>query len=107
MNWTSVLSQIFFCVLVTSAAGSVMLVIWFFCSLFLRKWNPDLVYYMLRWVVIMFLLPITYVAIIVKCNHSYVFEINGGPRKLYVLDTNTAMYQGLILLWILSAFVVL
>ena len=107
MNWTSVLSQIFFCVLVTSAAGSVMLVIWFFCSLFLRKWNPDLVYYMLRWVVIMFLLPITYVAIIVKCNHSYVFEINGGPRKLYVLDTNTTMYQGLILLWVLSAFVVL
>ncbi len=102
MNWTSILSQIFFCVLVTTATGSVMLVIWFFCSLFLRKWNPDLVYYMLRWVVIMFLLPITYVAIMQNYNRSYVREVNGVPRMMYVLNTNTDVYHGIAILWILT-----
>ena len=102
MNWTSVLSQIFFCVLVTSATGSVMLVIWFFCSLFLRKWNPDLVYYMLRWVVIMFLLPITFAAIMLNYDNGYVSEADSALKMMYVLDTNTATYRGIIILWILA-----
>ena len=39
MNWISLLSQIFFGIVVTSITGSVMLTIWFLCRLLLQKWK--------------------------------------------------------------------
>ena len=58
MNWTSAFSQIFFGVILTSCTGSCMFLIWFLCRSLFQKRNPKFVYYMLRWVVIMYLLPI-------------------------------------------------
>lgn len=92
--------------LVTGGTGSVMLVIWFFCRLFLQKWNPDLVYYMLRWVVIMFLLPITYVAIVCNYKSGYILEAGGISKMMFVLNAKTILFHGFAAIWIASAIVV-
>lgn len=107
MNWISLLSQIFFCVLVTSATGSVMLFIWFLCRKFLQNKNPKLVYYMLRWVVIMFLLPITYVGIVINYETGYVQDAEGISKMMFVVDLNNLLFQGLAMIWfIVTAFMV-
>lgn len=99
MNWISVLSQIFFGVIVTSATGSVMLCIWFLCRKGLEKYNPKLVYYMLRWVVITFLLPITYLSLITHYDSGYIKPMEGVSKMLFVLNMNNFFFQGLALLW--------
>ena len=106
MNWISLLSQIFFGVLVTSATGSVMIIIWFLCRKLLQKRNPKLVYYMLRWVVIMFLLPITYVAIITGYDTGYIKPMEGISKMLFVLNMNDFFLQGLACIWLMCTLVI-
>lgn len=102
MNWTSILSQIFFCMLVTSITGSVMLVIWSFCCLFLQKWNPNLIYYMLRWVVFLFLLPITYVAITLNYEAGYVSEHDGIQKMMFLLKPNSIAFFWIAVVWTIA-----
>ncbi|MBQ8279944.1 MAG: M56 family metallopeptidase [Roseburia sp.] len=101
MNWISILSQIFFAVLVTSASGSVMFFIWFLCRKLLQKRNPKLVYYLLRWVVIMFILPITYVAFITNYDSGYVKPMAGLTKMLFVVDAHNLMLQGIAIIWMI------
>lgn len=95
------ISQIFFCVLVTSATGSVMLAIWSLCRTFLTKWNPNLVYYMLRWVVMMFLLPFTFVAIILHYEGGYVQQGDSFLRMLFIMNLDELLFQGFAVIWFL------
>lgn len=95
------LSQIFFCVLVTSATGSVMLAIWSLCRLLFEKWNPNLIYNMLRWVVLMFLLPFTYVAIMLNYEGGYVQQGDSFLKMLFVVNSAELLFQGLAVIWFL------
>lgn len=106
MNWSSLLSQIFFAVLVTGTTGNLMLVIWFLCRMFLQNWNPKLVYYMLRWVVVMYLLPITYFGIIYDYETGYVQTSEGISKMLFVVDLNNMFFQGLAMLWLIVTIVI-
>lgn len=99
MNWIRLLSQIFFCVLVTSATGTLMFGVWLLCRRFLEKWNPKLVYYMLRWVVIMHLLPITYVALITHYEMGYVQQGEGIWKMLFVMKVNHPLFYILAFAW--------
>lgn len=99
MNWIRLLSQVFFCVLVTSATGTIMFLIWLLCRRFLQKWNPKLVYYMLQWVVIMHLLPITYIALIMHYETGYVQQGEGGWKMIFVLNLLHPVFNVLAVLW--------
>lgn len=98
MNWISILSQVFFAVAVTSLTGSAMLLLWFLCRKFLHKYNPKLVYYMLRWVVIMYILPITYVSLQLNYKSGYVQK--DTTRMLFVINTNGLFIPGLAIIWL-------
>lgn len=98
MTW---ISQIFFCVLITSATGSAMLAIWFLCRIFLTKWNPNLVYYMLRWVVLMFLLPFTYTAIGLNYENGYIQQKNSLIQMLFIMNLDELLFQGFAVIWFL------
>ena len=106
MNWISILSQIFFAVVVTSITGTAMLLIWFLCRNALQKINPKLVYYMLRWVVVMFLLPITYVSIQFNYNAGYVQNTESAWKMLFVINTNNFLFQGIALIWLIITLVI-
>lgn len=100
MNWISILSQVFFCVVVTSLTGSLMFLIWILCRKMLHKHNPKLVYYMLRWVVLMYLLPITYVALLLNYKSGYVQHNEDIISMLFVLNTNGLLMPGLAMVWL-------
>ncbi|MBR5564992.1 MAG: hypothetical protein IKW08_02380 [Roseburia sp.] len=106
MNWTSILSQIFFAVSVTSITGTAMLFIWFLCRNVLQKINPKLVYYMLRWVVVMFLLPVTYVAIQFNYNAGYVQSTESVWKTLFVINMNNFLFQGIAVIWLIVTIVI-
>ena len=106
MNWISILSQIFFAVVVTSITGTAMLLIWFLCRNALQKINPKLVYYMLRWVVVMFLLPITYVSIQFNYNSGYVQKTESAGKMLFVINTNNFLFQGIAIIWLIITLVI-
>lgn len=93
------INQFFFYVLVTSATGSVMLAIWSLCRILFTKWNPNLIYNMLRWVVLMFMLPITYVAIVLNYETGYVQQANSLQRMLFVINMSEFLFQGLAAVW--------
>lgn len=84
MNWINFL---FYYAFVTAITGDVMLFIWLICRLLFLKLNPDLVYYMLRWVVIMFLLPVAYVSIFMSRDGSYIWETRNLLEK-FVFQIN-------------------
>ena len=107
MNWISSLSQVFFAVLVTSVTGTVMFLIWFLCRIFLQKRNPKLVYYMLRWVVMMYLLPITYVSLVMNYKAGYVEPMDSMWKLLFVVNIQNVRVQGVAVIWLVWCIVLL
>ena len=107
MNWISGLSQVFFAVLLTGLTGNIMLVIWFLCRILFEKRNPKFVYYMLKWVVIMYLLPIAYIGFAMHYDTGYVKPMSGLLKMLFVMDTNNLQYKLLMLLWFVMTSVMI
>lgn len=83
-----------------------MLFIWFLCRKFLQNKSPKLVYFMLRWVVIMYILPITYIGIKGHYNTGYVQNMDGMRKMLFIIDMNNIWYQGLAMVWLISTVMV-
>jgi len=106
MNWINILRTIFFAVFVTSVMGTVMLFIWFLCRNFLQKQNPKLVYYMLRWVVVMYLLPITYMTITLNYKTGYIQNMDSVSNMMFVLNMNNFFFQGIAVLWLIATLVI-
>lgn len=106
MNWISILRELFFAVVVTSVMGTAMLIIWFLCRKFLQKQNPKLVYYMLRWVVVMFLLPITYVTLFMNYKTGYIQNADRASKVLFVLNMNNFLFQGIGIIWFIITLVI-
>ena len=77
-----------------------MFLIWILCRKMLHKHNPKLVYYMLRWVVLMYLLPITYVALLLNYKSGYVQHNEDITSMLFVLNTNGLLMPGLAMMWL-------
>ena len=106
MNWSRLFSQIFFAILVTGTTGNVMLFVWFLCRKILQNWNPKLVYYMLRWVVVMYVLPITYLGIAYSYKDGYVQSNEGISKMMFVVDWNNLFCQGIAIIWLLVTIMV-
>ena len=106
MNWSRLFSQIFFAVLVTGATGDVMFVVWFLCRKVLQNWNPKLVYYMLRWVVVMYILPITYLGIAFSYKDGYIQYNEGISKMMFVVDLNNLFFQGIAIIWLIVTVVI-
>ena len=106
MNWISILRELFFAVCVTSVMGTAMLIIWFLCRKFLQKQNPKVVYYMLRWVVVMYLLPITYVTFFVNGRSGYIQNADRASKVLFVLNMNNLLFQGIGIIWFILTVVI-
>ena len=100
------INQFFFYVLVTSATGSVMLAIWSFCRILFTKWNPNLIYNMLRWVVLMFLLPFTYMAIALNYEDGYIQQGNSLQRMLFIINMSEFLFQGLAVVWFMVTTII-
>ena len=103
MTW---INQFFFYVLVTSATGSVMLAIWSLCRMLFTKWNPNLIYNMLRWVVLMFLLPFTYMAIILNYEGGYIQLGDSLQRMLFIINMSEFLFQGLAAVWFMVTLII-
>ena len=100
MSWNNILGQCFFVVLVTGATGSVMLLIWFLFRYLLQNKNPKLIYYMLRWVICMFLLPITYCTIARDYNIGYVQSMEDFSKTMFVMNLNSWFFRILSWVWL-------
>ena len=96
MNWISIL---FFYVLVTTLTGTAMLAIWSLCRLLLIKWNPNLIYYMLRWVVVMFLVPVTGCTIFATYRDGYIRQEDNDLSFLMIGEAFP--YQLLLFVWLI------
>lgn len=97
MNWINFL---FYYAFVTAITGDVMLFIWLICRLLFLKLNPDLVYYMLRWVVIMFLLPVAYVSILMSRDGSYIWETTNLLEKfVFQINFRADYLQMAVIAW--------
>lgn len=97
MNWINFL---FYYAFVTAITGDVMLFIWLICRLLFLKLNPDLVYYMLRWVVIMFLLPVAYVSILMSRDGSYIWETRNLLEKfVFQINFRADYLQMAVIAW--------
>lgn len=97
MNWINFL---FYYAFVTAITGDVMLFIWLICRLLFLKLNPDLVYYMLRWVVIMFLLPVAYVSILMSRDGSYIWEARNLLEKfVFQINFHADYLQIAVIAW--------
>ena len=97
MNWINFL---FYYAFVTAITGDVMLFIWLICRLLFLKLNPDLVYYMLRWVVIMFLLPVAYVSILMSRDGSYIWETRDLLEKfVFQINFRADYLQMAVIAW--------
>ncbi len=68
----NVINQLFFAVLISSVTSTLLFGIWYACKNFFMRVNPKMIYTTLRWVCIMYLLPVGYVAIILT-NRSWIF----------------------------------
>lgn len=101
MNWNNILGQCLFAVLVTGTTGNVMLLIWYLFRYLLQNKNPKLLYYMLRWVICMFLLPITYCTIASRYDVGYVQSIEGLSKTMFVMDLNSWFYRILSWIWLI------
>lgn len=96
MNWVS---EIFFCILTTSATGTVMLAFWCLCRLFLEEWNPNSVYYMIRWIVMLYVLPITCLAMGLSYKSGYVQHGDGFLKMVFVVNTEELIWIVLLVIW--------
>ena len=102
MNWNNILGECFFAALVTSATGTIMFLVWFLCRKFLQNKSPKLVYFMLRWVVVMYVLPITYFAIKNHYEPEYIWNMSDVSKMVFIVDMNNMWYRGLAVIWLLS-----
>lgn len=100
MNLISFCSQIIFGIVLTSVTGSCMFIVWLLFRILFEKRNPKFVYYMLRWVIIMYLLPIAYIGFVMYYDTGYVKPMHGLIKMLFVVDLNDLLYQGLVCIWI-------
>jgi len=107
MNWISGLSQFFFAILLTGLTGNIMLVIWFLCRILFEKRNPKFVYYMLKWVVIMYLIPIAYIGFAMHYDIGYVKPMDGLLKMLFVVDANNIQYKMFMMLWVVMTGVMI
>ena len=60
MNW---IDELFFCLLLTTISGSVILLLWKLFHKLLMKWNPYIVYFTLRISCFAFVIPIVYLLV--------------------------------------------
>ncbi len=96
MSWDNFVSQALLCVLITSGTGSVMFIIWLLGRRCFEKKSAEMSYYMLRWIVIMFLLPYTYVAMMQVHRTTYIRQGDSAYKMLFILDKNTLFYKVLL-----------
>lgn len=61
---------------------------------------------MLRWVVVMFLLPVTYVAIQFNYNAGYVQSTESVWKTLFVINMNNFLFQGIAVIWLIVTIVI-
>lgn len=73
-------------VVVTALIGDVLLGIWWLFQLAFMRWNPTLVYNTLRWIVVLFLLPIGYVAIKVGHRSDYVVAPDSIWQETFLMN---------------------
>lgn len=93
MNW---ISQIFFSVIVTALIGDVLLGFWWLFQLAFMRWNPSLVYNTLRWIVVLFLLPVGYIAIKVGYRSEYAVAPDSLMQVTFSLNEQMMFYVGII-----------
>lgn len=61
---------------------------------------------MLRWVVIMYLLPITYMTFFVNNRTGYIQNADRASKVLFVLNMNSLLFQGLGIIWFIITMVI-
>ena len=83
MNW---INQIFFVVVVTALIGDVVFAMWWLFQLAFMRWSPSLVYNTLRWIVVLFLLPVGYVAIKISHHSDYMYAQMHSGRHHFILQ---------------------
>ena len=106
MSWINLLGNVFFAVLVTSAAGNIMFLFWFLCRKILPDLSPKSVYYMLKWVVIMYLLPIAYMCVVGNHKIGYVHDMAKASQMVFVINLDNKWFQILAIVWFLSTICV-
>lgn len=106
MSWSDILSQVFFAAIVTGLTGDVMFLVWFLCRKFLQNWNPKLAYYMLKWVVVIYLLPIAYCGMLYSYKRGYVQLNHKITTMMFVVDLNHLFFQGMAIIWFMVTLVI-
>ncbi len=100
MNW---INQIFFVVVVTALIGDVVFAMWWLFQLAFMRWSPSLVYNTLRWIVVLFLLPVGYVAIKISHHSDYMYAPDAlWQASFYITDSMMPVVRAFAVTWLLG-----
>lgn len=90
----TLISQIFFSIIITSFTGTVALAIWKMTRKFFLAWNPSLMYLTLRLVCLLYVLPFGYVIVQLTVRDGYIqpdgiwqlnFAVTGIMKYLFLI----------------------
>ncbi len=105
MNW---ISQIFFAVIITALIGDVLLGMWWLFQLAFMRWNPALVYNTLRWIVVLFLLPVGFIALKVGYRSDFVVAPDSMIQMTFSLNEQMMFYLKIIaVIWLMVAIAII
>lgn len=95
----SLISQIFFAIVITSFTGTGALGIWKLLQKILLKWNPDLVYLILRCVCLLYVLPVGYVLIQFTVGDGYIQSDDMWQMNFSATWVMSFLYLSLECMW--------
>ena len=95
----SLISQIFFAIVITSFTGTIALAIWSIFQNVLSSWNPDLVYRMLRCVCLLYILPVGYILVQLTVGDGYMRSDSLWQMNFSAAGITVFLYLSLEFIW--------
>ena len=103
MNW---ISQIFFMVVVTALIGDVIFAMWWLFQLAFMRWSPSLVYNTLRWIVVLFLLPVGYLGIKISHHSDYMYSPDAPWQMAFLINAKMMPLIGVAtIIWLIGVLI--
>ena len=81
---------------------------WMVFSVICLVWKPHMIYHTLKWIIVMYLVPVVFIAVMVARRNSYIREDNLLTDNIVIpLGINIIIVYALAILWLVATIVTL
>ena len=81
---------------------------WMLFSVICLVWKPHMIYHTLKWIIVMYLVPVAFIAVMVARRNSYIREDNLLTDNIVIpLGVNIIIVYALAILWLVATIVTL